>query len=86
MHPSEHEFMSSFYPPQNRIERCAMDCQDDARRNVTDNMKEGDFEKVRASFNTCLTKCVDKNCSSADEILKKMKETIKGMSKKSNYN
>ncbi len=63
-----------------------MDCQDDARQRIGNDMAEKDMDKVRESFSKCLTSCVDKNCSTTDDLFKKMRDTIKGMGKSSNYN
>ncbi|XP_069140215.1 protein FAM136A-like [Argopecten irradians] len=59
---------------QNRIQRCAMDCQDKARDQMTS--KKGDADKIRGEMEQCMIKCADSHVELAGTMFKRMAKSI----------
>ncbi|XP_015790437.1 protein FAM136A [Tetranychus urticae] len=61
---------------QNRLERCAMQCQDDIRDKIGPNASEGDVDKFRNKYEDCIVKCADSHVKLLPTMLKRMKEMM----------
>ncbi|KAL4230188.1 hypothetical protein ACF0H5_010573 [Mactra antiquata] len=64
---------------QNRLNRCAMDCQDVSRDKLTANMSATDQLKVKQEFETCVGKCGDETVKKIPELDKRLRESLKQM-------
>lgn len=63
-----------FAPLQGRIDRCLMDCQDDAR-------KEKDEQRARDRFDSCATTCVKKFVPAVPEVVKTISDGLEKLKK-----
>ncbi|XP_023017498.1 protein FAM136A [Leptinotarsa decemlineata] len=61
---------------QNKLQRCVMDCNDDVRVKMGPNPSESEVDKFTTLFETCATKCVDKQLEYMPSLLKRMKADL----------
>lgn len=65
---------------QGRLERCALDCQDNVRDKMTSSSSESDVERFRKMYEDCVMKCVDTHVHSLPKLTQKIKDNIKSKS------
>ena len=65
---------------QNRLQRCAMDCQDRIRDRLPPNATEADISVHRADLERCAIKCADDHVALVPNMMKRMKEMLKNTS------
>ena len=58
---------------QNRISRCAMDCQDAARDRITDKTTESDVQLYKEDMERCVVKCVDTHIAQLPSLEKRLR-------------
>lgn len=58
---------------QNRISRCAMDCQDAARDKITENTKESDIARFKEDMEKCVVNCVDTHIAQLPSLEKRLR-------------
>lgn len=63
----------SYYFSQNRISRCAMDCQDAARDKITENTKESDIARFKEDMEKCVVNCVDTHIAQLPSLEKRLR-------------
>jgi len=61
---------------QNKLQRCVMDCNDDVRVKMGPNPDEKQIDKFTQMFESCATKCVDKQIGYIPSLLNKMKADL----------
>ncbi|XP_074641576.1 protein FAM136A-like [Tubulanus polymorphus] len=61
---------------QNRLQRCAMDCQDRIRDKLGPNTSDVDSSKLRKEMEACVLKCADSHAGLLPNMMKKIKETL----------
>ncbi|KAL5022608.1 hypothetical protein ScPMuIL_001763 [Solemya velum] len=61
---------------QDRLQRCAMDCQDKARDGVGSNTTENEITKFRGEMEKCVVKCADTHINLLPAMYKRMKEIV----------
>ncbi|XP_050396135.1 protein FAM136A [Patella vulgata] len=61
---------------QDRLQRCAMGCQDQIRDKVGPNTSENDMNKHKTELEKCVLKCADTHIDLMPGLVKKMKETL----------
>ncbi|XP_060072512.1 protein FAM136A-like [Ylistrum balloti] len=61
---------------QNRLQRCAMDCQDKARDKLSGSPKESEFDKIRGEMEKCMIKCADSHVDLVGPMFKRMATSI----------
>lgn len=61
---------------QNRLQRCVMDCNDDAQDKLGSNPSESNMNRYGKEFDNCATKCVDSFCESIPMIEKSIKKVL----------
>ncbi|XP_064630932.1 protein FAM136A-like [Lineus longissimus] len=61
---------------QDRLQRCALECQDKIRDKVTPSTTEADMMKYRGEMEGCVRKCADTYVDLIPSLMKKMKETL----------
>ncbi|KAI8787719.1 protein FAM136A-like [Biomphalaria glabrata] len=62
---------------QNRLQRCAMSCQDKIRDELPAKPSDRDVEKTRHTLEKCVIQCADKHVELVPALTKKMLETLK---------
>ncbi|KAK2156881.1 hypothetical protein NP493_1930g00015 [Ridgeia piscesae] len=62
---------------QNRLQRCAMDCQDKARDQVSSTSSEAEISAYRGQMEKCVIKCADDHVGLIPNMLKRMQEVLK---------
>jgi len=62
---------------QNRLQRCAYQCQDQVRDKVTPSTTEQEMEGHKRTMEACIVKCADDHVALVDSMLARMKETLK---------
>ena len=62
---------------QDRLQRCAMDCQDKVKDKLGPNVVESDVPRHRAEFEGCVVKCGDSHIALVPQMMKRMKEMLK---------
>ena len=61
---------------QNRLQRCAMDCQDKARDQVSSTSSEAEISAYRGQMEKCVIKCADDHMGLIPNMLKRMQEVL----------
>jgi hypothetical protein len=61
---------------QDRLQRCALECQDKIRDKVTPSTTEADMIKYRGEMEGCVRQCADTYVNLIPNLMKKMKETL----------
>ena len=61
---------------QDRLQRCAMDCQDQVKDKITPSTSELDVSKYRGQFEGCVVKCADNHIALVPNMMSKMKEIL----------
>jgi len=62
---------------QNRLQRCAYQCQDNTRDKVTPSSTEAEMAGYKSEMETCIIQCADDHICVADNMLVRMRETLK---------
>ncbi|KAH9513203.1 hypothetical protein Btru_034366 [Bulinus truncatus] len=62
---------------QNRLQRCAMSCQDKLRDELPAKPSDKDVERGRFTLEKCVIQCADKHVELVPALTKKMLETLK---------
>lgn len=62
---------------QDRLQRCAMDCQDQVRDKIGPNTTEDDVSKHRGAMEKCVVKCADTHIALIPTLMKRVKEVLK---------
>ncbi|ELT98265.1 hypothetical protein CAPTEDRAFT_220338 [Capitella teleta] len=61
---------------QDRLQRCAMDCQDKTRDKMGPNTTEAQAASYRGDMEKCVMKCADTHVALVPSMMKKMKEVL----------
>jgi Eukaryotic protein of unknown function (DUF842) len=61
---------------KDRLNRCAMQCQDQIKDKVTPDTKEGEFHQFQAQMDKCVAKCADDHIALLPSMLKKAQDMI----------
>ncbi|OWF55055.1 protein FAM136A-like [Mizuhopecten yessoensis] len=61
---------------QNRLQRCAMDCQDKARDKMPASPKDGVVDKIRGELEKCMINCADSHVELVGPMFKRMGKSI----------
>jgi len=61
---------------QDRLQRCAMDCQDKVRDKVGPKTSETDMSKYRGEMEGCVVKCGDSHIALVPSMMKRIKEVL----------
>ena len=61
---------------QDRLQRCTLQCQDEARDKIKDKMSSADEQKVRKNLETCLLKCGDKHVAMFPSLSKRLTDQV----------
>lgn len=64
---------------QERLNRCAMDCQDKVRDKLTADISETQKLQLRQEMEACVKKCADEHIRKLPELHKKLKTNISSM-------
>merc|ERR1711970_1395281 len=67
---------------QNRLQRCAYQCQDDVRDRVTPSTSEQEMDGYKKQMEGCIVKCADDHINLVDSMLIRMRETLKDAQEK----
>jgi len=62
---------------QNRLQRCAYQCQDQIRDRVLPNTTEQEMEGHKKQMESCIVQCADDHINLVDNMLIRMRETLK---------
>lgn len=62
---------------QNRLNRCAMDCEDKVKDKVPANAKTDQLDRYRAIYEDCVVKCIDTATSGLPGLSTRIKDRIK---------
>jgi len=62
---------------QNRLQRCAYQCQDEVRDRVTPSTSEQEMNGYKMQMEGCIVKCADDHINLVDNMLVRMRETLK---------
>jgi len=61
---------------QDRLQRCAMDCQDKVRDKVGPKTTEVEVSKYRTEMESCVVKCGDTHIALVPAMMKRIKEVL----------
>lgn len=61
---------------QDRLQRCAMDCQDKVRDKVGPKTAEPDVARYRGELESCVVKCGDSHIALVPNMMKRIKEVL----------
>lgn len=67
---------------QNRLQRCAYQCQDDSRDRVMPSTSEQEMDGYKKQMEGCILKCADDHINLVDNMLVRMRETLKDAQEK----
>lgn len=70
---------------ENKLQRCAMDCQDKVREKVTPDTKPDQMEKFGKLFEDCAFNCVDSHVHSMSSLTTRMKNSLKAKNYATNF-
>ncbi|XP_005094393.1 protein FAM136A [Aplysia californica] len=62
---------------QNRLQRCAMSCQDKLKDQMPVQPSDADVQRGRSSLEQCVVQCADSHVGLVPDLTKKMLETLK---------
>lgn len=62
---------------QSRLQRCAMDCQDQIRDKVPSDASQDAVSKYRGELENCVIKCADTHVALIPALMQRMKEVLK---------
>lgn len=62
---------------QNRLNRCAMDCEDKVKDQVPANAKTDQLDRYRSVYEGCVVKCIDSATSGLSTLSGRIKDRIK---------
>ncbi|CAH1782856.1 unnamed protein product, partial [Owenia fusiformis] len=62
---------------QDRLQRCALDCQDTIRDKVGPNTSEAEVAKHKKDLEKCVVKCADTHIGAIPSMLTRMRDTLK---------
>lgn len=65
---------------QDRLQRCAMSCQDKLRDDMPAKPSDQDVQRGRAYLEKCVIECADSHITLIPGLTKKMLDTLKGKS------
>jgi hypothetical protein len=71
--------MMSHVVLQNRLNRCAMDCQDKVRDKLTADISETKRLQLRQDMEACVNVCANDHIKRLPELYKKLKSNISNM-------
>ena len=63
---------------QDRLQRCALDCQDQARDHIGTGASDADVAKARRSMEDCVAKCADNHINLLPNLVKNIKAALQG--------
>lgn len=69
---------------QSRLQRCVMQCNDEAKDKMGPNPSEGEIDKYTLMFENCAVKCVDTHIGLIPSIMKAMKTVLSKQSQANN--
>ncbi|XP_071504164.1 protein FAM136A-like [Diadema antillarum] len=59
-----------------RLQRCTMQCQDDAKDRIRDKMSDSEEQRVRRDLEGCLIKCGDKHVAMFPTLSKRLTDHV----------
>jgi len=62
---------------QNRLQRCGMDCQDQARDQLSHNATESERAKATSRLEGCVAKCADDAVANIPSMMKRIQSMLK---------
>lgn len=62
---------------QDRLQRCAMDCQDNVRDKMSAKTSDAEVSKYRTEMEQCVVKCGDSHIALIPAMMKRIKEVLK---------
>ncbi|RQM29660.1 hypothetical protein B5M09_003770 [Aphanomyces astaci] len=66
----------TFRPLQNRLQRCAMECQDRAKDSLSSQPSESQISAAQAGMEKCVSKCVDGHIKLLPTLKKRIEDTV----------
>lgn len=61
---------------QNRLSRCAQQCDDECRDMVPSNAQQKDIDRVEKHAEQCLMKCADDNIKRIPQLITRFRESL----------
>jgi len=66
--------------PQDRLQRCAMSCQDKLKDDLPANPNEEQLQKGKSALERCVVQCADLHVNLVPGLTQKMLQTLKNKS------